>query len=67
MKNNIPITILLENEKEWRRYLVDELKDIKTEQIEQGKNISSLNVKAGFFGMFGGILTTIGAFLIKKI
>ena len=55
----------IKNEKEWRRYLMTEIKAyraelvcFKTEQIKQGKSIATLKVKSGVWGIVGGAIPT---------
>lgn len=51
---------LLENEKEWRRYMIQEMKDLKKEVHQLSILTTTLKVKygliAGFFGFIGGFL-----------
>ena len=51
---NEAIEKLIENEKEWRRYIVREMSAVKTEQVSQGKAIASLKVRASIWGFISG-------------
>ena len=45
---------LIENEKEWRKYLVKKIDAVEEEQSKQGKAIVKLKVKASIWGFLSG-------------
>lgn len=52
---------VLNNDKEWRRYLLEELKEIRKEQRDMIVTMTTLKVKLGVisavFGLLGGYIT----------
>lgn len=50
----------LENEQEWRRYIVERLDCLFTKMVEMKTDIAALKVKAGIWGLLGGLLPAIG-------
>jgi hypothetical protein len=57
--NESTLEILLENEKEWRRYMIDEIKAIKREQSKQGKHLVALKIRASIWGFISGSIPAI--------
>lgn len=55
---------VLSNDKEWRRYLLEELKEIKKEQREMVITMTTLKVKLGIISAVFGIL---GGYITKKL
>jgi hypothetical protein len=67
--DNGKVEAIIENEKEWRKHLVVQISDVKSEQTRQGKDIANLKVWAwisrsailGSFGlMFAWVKTKLG-------
>lgn len=54
------------NERDWRMHMLNWLESLQDEQIDHGKSIARLEVKAGIWGILGGILGTVAAFFAKS-
>ena len=58
---------LLENEKEWRRFLAKEVAEIKKNQNDMMVTITTLKIKVGAISsVFGAIGAIIVSFITKK-
>jgi hypothetical protein len=68
MTNADKVEAIINNEKEWRKFLMEEVKDIKTSQVEMKISISNLQLKVAFFGaVFGAIGAMFASFVKEKL
>jgi len=68
MNNTDKVEAILSNEKEWRRYMMEEIKEIKNSQIEMRISVSDLKTKVAFFGaIFGAVGSFLTTYIKSKI
>lgn len=58
--NEDRISVIANNEKEWRKHILRELSEVKKSQSDMLITVTTLKIK---FGMIGGVFGTIGGFL----
>ncbi len=62
------LEVLLKSEKEWRKWLVVEVKDIKKDLQKLNVSVGGLKVKSGLWGLLGGAIPVIiglGIYILK--
>ena len=50
------LTVIADNEKEWRYHILKKLEWFEKEQIKHGKDIARLGVKSSIWGAVGGAI-----------
>jgi hypothetical protein len=60
------LDLVVDNEKEWRTYILKELRDMRKEQSAMSAIVTGLRVKVALFGsVFGFITGVFGSVLTK--
>jgi hypothetical protein len=58
------LEIVLDNDREWRKYILEEMQDIQDDQKKMLIEMTTLKVKVA---LFSGVISTVISFIVGKL